>query len=247
LIEEYDISEKDGIYGWQTRHPVIASTIAQYKYADQDELFGLLQSVIGNLNPTIYVELRTIRDLCSEQGIGRVIDAARRIRLYRDLIAVAPGERIPRHRLIAELLRLDDLEGVDYAIRAAEKDVGTDSPISRYEVRLALRRAFVTVGIMDEDRRALMYQASTLALKNIERARDDKYSYFAYADVGLAIVETFGEAEILDDAIGKMRVASEFILDPHFLTELARLEQERQRIVGTIPPDQIPMGFPDFN
>src|SRR5262249_33674406 len=161
----YDISQEDGLYGWQTRHQVIAETIAQYKYADQEELVSLLKSVVENLNPAVYVELRTIRDLCSEQGIGRVADAHKRLELYSALIAMAPGERIPRHRLIGELLRLDDLNGAEFAIKAAEKEVGLDSPISRYNVRLALRRAFVTVGIMDEDRRALMYQASALALK----------------------------------------------------------------------------------
>lgn len=243
LIEEYDISAEDGIFGWQTRHPVIAAIIANYKYADQEEFFGLLQSIISNLNPAVYIELRTIRDLCNDQGIGKILDPNRRIELYRGLIAIAPGERIPRHRLIGELLRLDDIDAAEYAIKEAEHDVGIDSPISRYTVRLALRRALKTPGIMEEDRRALMYQASTLALKNIERAKHDKYSYFAYNDVGLAIVENFGEVNVLDDAIARMRVAAEFILDPHFLTELTRIEQERQRILGRSSPDQMPIEF----
>jgi GTPase SAR1 family protein len=247
LVEEYDISAEDGLYGWQTRHVVVADTIARYKYADQEELLSLLRSVVENLNPAVYVELRTVRDLCSEQGIGRINDPRGRIELYQALIAMAPGERIPRHRLIAELLRLDELHEAEYAIKAAEKEVGSDSPIRRYSVRLALRRAFVTAGIMDEDRRALMYQASALALKSIGRAKEDKYGYFAYGDVGLALVETFGEVKVLDDAIARMRVAAEFILDPHFATELTKLEQERQRITGSTPPDQIPIEFPISN
>jgi hypothetical protein len=36
LGEEYDIQPEDGLYGWQTRHPVIATTIARYKFADQE-------------------------------------------------------------------------------------------------------------------------------------------------------------------------------------------------------------------
>jgi SIR2-like domain len=237
LVDEFDISQENGLYGWQTRHPVIASTIARYKYANQDELFNLLKSVASNLNPTVYIELRTIRDLCSEQGIGRVTDPHRRLELYQTLIGMAPGERIPRHRLIGELLRLDDLNGAEHAIRAAEREVGLDSPISRYSVKLALKRAYLTPGIMEEDRKALMYQASNLALKGIDRNKQDKYAYFAYADVGSALAERFAEYGVLDDAIDRMRTAAEFILDPHFLTELATLEQGRQRMVQQAPTD----------
>jgi hypothetical protein len=35
--------------------------------------------------------------------------------------------------------------------------------------------------------------------------------------VGLALFENFSEVDVLDDAIARMRVAAEFILDPHFL------------------------------
>ncbi len=231
LVEELDISPENGLYAWQTRHPVIASTIARYKYANQDELFNLLKSVASNLNPTVYIELRTIRDLCSDQGIGRLTDPHRRLEIYQSLISMAPGERIPRHRLIGELLRLGNLNGAEHAIRAAEREVGLDSPISRYSVKLALERAFVTPGIMDEDRKALLYQASSLALKGIDRNKQDKYGYFAYADVGRALAERFAEYGVLDDAILQMQAAAEVILDPHFLGELTLLEQERQRMV----------------
>lgn len=78
-----------------------------------------------------------------------------------------------------------------------------------------------------------MYQASTLALRGIERSKDDKFTYFACADVGTALMERFGEVDVLDDAILRMQAAAEFILDPHFLTELARLEGERRRIFSS--------------
>jgi hypothetical protein len=69
---------------------------------------------------------------------------------------------------------------------------------------------------MDEDRRALMHQASASRSQgHRSRPKKDRYSYFAYGDVGLALVETFGEVATLDDAIARMRVAAEFILDPH--------------------------------
>ena len=53
IIEEYDINESMGLYGWETRHLVIAQLIAGYKFSDQAELEQLIGRVIENLNPAI--------------------------------------------------------------------------------------------------------------------------------------------------------------------------------------------------
>lgn len=230
LVDEYDIAPQDGLYGWSTRHLVIAQTIARYKYADQDELYSLLRRVISGLNPTIYVELRTLRDICSwEFGIGRLTEDAHQIELYELLIRLAPGERIPRHRLIAKLLRLGRLETASQAIRSAEESVGLDSPINRYKVRLALDRASRTEGILDEDRLAMIREAQRIALRGLEKHPNDKYSYNAYAEVGLALAERSKDASVLDDAIVKMRDAAEKILDPHLGDFLHNFERDRRR------------------
>ena len=118
LVDEYDIDPNGGIYGWSTRHPVIAQIIAVYKFADQDELFRLFDRVVSGLIPSISVELRTLRDICnSEFGTGRLTDNMRQMELYRRLVDLAPGERIPRHRLIARLIHVGEFEKADHEIR----------------------------------------------------------------------------------------------------------------------------------
>lgn len=235
IVEEYDITSDQGIFGWSTRHEVIAQTIAHYKFSAQDEVFELLKTVIENINPSVYIELRTIRDLCNREfGINRLQDLDRRQQLYRYLIRIAPGERVPRHRLIANLLDSGDLTEVSREIRNAEDEVGPDSVFNRYKVRLVIRRAAETAGIMPEDRRALLREAERLAVKGIDRWSTDKYSFIIYADVGVAYAETMGgDASILDESLARMRKAVEVILDPQLSDSLQSFERTRRRFAGS--------------
>ncbi len=66
VVSEFDISARSGIYGWSTRHPLIAQTIAKYKYADQLDLEALFRTLVDNLNPSVYIEVETARALCAE-------------------------------------------------------------------------------------------------------------------------------------------------------------------------------------
>lgn len=234
IVEEYDITPNEGIFGWSTRHEVIAQTIANYKFSAQDEIFELLKSVIESLNPSVYIELRTIRDLCNRDfGINRLQDPDRRQQLYRYLIRIAPGERVPRHRLISNLLDGGDLNEVSREIKNAEEDVGSDSVFNRYKVRLTIRRAAETTGIMSEDRRALLREAERLALKGIDRWSTDKYSFMIYADVGVAYAETIGgDTSILDDALARMKKAVDAILDPQLSDSLQGFERTRRRFTA---------------
>jgi hypothetical protein len=50
IVDEYTISEPDGLYGWATRHELIAEMIARYKYSGQEELRELLHRVVAELN-----------------------------------------------------------------------------------------------------------------------------------------------------------------------------------------------------
>jgi hypothetical protein len=137
LVDEYEIRPEDGLYGWRTRHEVAAQVLTRYKYADEDEFHNLLREVIDSLNPILWLERRTLNDLCNtELGIRRLSDPRARIGLYQMLIDKAPGERVPRHRLIYELLSMQALNEAELAIRDAEQSVQIDSPIYRYRVRL---------------------------------------------------------------------------------------------------------------
>lgn len=242
LVDEYDIFPDDGIFGWRTRHEVIAETLTRYKYADQDQLFSLLTQVIGTLNPTVWLELRTLSDLCNSKfGIQRLADPDRKQALYTRLIDKAPGERIPRHRLIAELLHSENLSAAEQAIVSAERSVGLDSPIHRYKVLLHLRRARGTEGLLEEDRRALVLEARRLAHEGIRRFPKDKYAYTVFEDVGRTFYELTKDPCFLDEAISVMRKGYEETFDPDLASRLRTLERERPPL-GEPPPAASPPG-----
>ena len=46
IVHEYTINEREGLYGWKSRHQVIASIIARYKYPDVNKLSELFSLVI---------------------------------------------------------------------------------------------------------------------------------------------------------------------------------------------------------
>lgn len=230
IIDEYDIRPKDGIYGWTTRHIVIARKITDYKFSGIKELTKLFKDIIENLNPSVAVELQSVRDLCdAEFGIGRLGDAKTRKELYESLIAVAPAERIPWHRLVRELLDEGDFEGTEYAIRDAMEAVGKDAPIDRYRVRLLMMRAIKTSGIMEVDRLAMLRKAYELAIKNTDAHNWDKYSFVTLCDVAVQLVQRGETDHLLGEAIAKLRDAAERIQDPDMQRQVRQFEEIRAR------------------
>jgi len=102
IIHEYTISDREGIYGWKGRHPVITSIISKYKMSDEKEYYKLFETVIDNIIPTYDVEIKTIKQLCSfDDGITRFSDKHMRNKLLRKMISKVPGERVPRHPPVA--------------------------------------------------------------------------------------------------------------------------------------------------
>lgn len=231
IVDEFEINNRDGIYGWSTRHIVIARKITEYKFSSTEELERLFKKIITNINPSIHTELQSIRDICdTEFGISRLGDLEIRKRLYRQLIDVAPAERIPWHRLIRELLNENALEETEYLIRDAIEAVGRDAPIDRYQVRLLVSRSENTTGISDGDRLALLRKAYDLALRNTSRHKNDKHSYRVFCEVAIKLVEKGESSHLLSEAIKKMREGTESILDPDMSRELRRFEDVYYRI-----------------
>jgi hypothetical protein len=215
IVDEYTISEKNGIFGWSTRHPVIARRITEYKFSGAEELMKLFEAVIDNLNPAESIELQTVRAICDNDfGIGRIGDANTRRSLYSKLTSPAPGERIPWHRLIRELRNEDDHETTEYVIRDAEAAVGVDAPIARFKIRLIVARAKHTKGISRPDRLAMLRHAYEQASRNAEFDRFDKYSFSVLCDVAVEIADMGGGKYLLDEAVNLMRQAASRILDP---------------------------------
>src|ERR1035441_1380952 len=231
IISEYDIQPFNGLYGWATRHEVIADTIASYKFSDSDELYSLINRLIEGINPTVWLELETARAICTtEWGIPRVGDNHKQVELFKKVIAVLPAERIPRRRLIRKFLDGGELDRADQEILRAHENIGEDGIVARYRVILNLQRAETTPGILNEDRVAMLKSARTLALKCINDSSRDRYNYRALADVAVAFARRTNDLSFLDEAIEHMKTAENEILDPELARERRQYEQTRREI-----------------
>lgn len=225
VVNEYDIDSGQGLYGWATRHDVIARVIATYEYADQSELRSLIERLIDGLNPTLHIEIETARSIATDaMGIGRVADIEEQWRLLRRLIRVVPGERIPRRRLIRSLLNHDRLPEADREIVNFRRDVGSDDIVNRYAAILAMHRAEQTPGIREEHRKAMLTEAQSLAEKCIQKDPRDRYNYRTLADIGQVFVRRYGEVDVLGDAVDRMKAVEDEMGDPEFARERRRLE-----------------------
>jgi len=231
IITEYTINERRGLFGWRGRHEVIAETLTSYKFADQEETYNLFERIINNLKPTYDIEVRTIRDMCDmKQGIGRLTDRKRQNYLLRRMISIAPAERVPRHRLIFNLIDQGQLEEAETEIRIFERELGDDAPVLRYKVKLALRRAENAKGILLEHRAAMIRKAASLAEHGIRAYSNDKNVYRTYCEVGLSFLRLTGDWEIYDFAISKAKEAEQTLLDPELRRIIATFEGLAQRI-----------------
>lgn len=229
IVDEYDIDPDEGLYGWTTRHHVIARIISTYKYANQTELYSLIESLIDGLNPTVYIELETGRAIASESmGIARLTDVGEQRQLLSRLTNVVPAERTPRRRLIRSLLRSGELGEAERQIGLFEQAIGNDTIVNRYKAMLAMQRAEATQGILDEDRQAMLLEAQSLALKCIYGNPMDRYNYRVLGDIGLMFRNRFDDTSILDQAIDLMRDAGSDIGDPDFIQERQQLESSRR-------------------
>jgi hypothetical protein len=231
IITEYTINEKHGLYGWKGRHEVVVTTLTKYKYASQDESYRLFKTIVENLNPSYDIEIRTIRDMCDmKTGIGRIADRTRQNYLLRRMISLAPGERVPRHRLIWNLIEMGEFEEADRETRIFERELRTDSPLRRYKVKLALRRAERTKGIMNEDRAAIVREAAALAEQAIRIYGNDKNEYQTFCEVGIAFQRLTGNWEIFDSAMSKAKEAEGTLLDPDLRRIISTFEGLAHRI-----------------
>ncbi len=231
IITEFTISERDGIYGWRGRHPVITDIIAQYKVPDVDEYFKIFEEVIDSINPSYDIEIRTIRQLCGfEKGIGRLPDKHKRNVLLRKMISKAPGERVPRHRLIRYLIDINQLEKAETEIRLFENDFKADGPVHRFKIMLLLARAERTPGILEEDRKVILANARDYAMRVVEKYKDNKDMLRTYCDVGIEIFKKENDMTVFDDAMLKLKDAEERIGDPDITSIIINCQRKLSSI-----------------
>jgi hypothetical protein len=230
IVSEYTLSEKDGIYIWHGRHSVVVDILTAYKFNDQGEYFTLIDCIISKLNLTLNVEIRTLRDLCDMHvGIGRITDKKRQNVLFRRMISAAPNERVPRHRLIRNLIDQEEYDQAETEIRIFDKELKSDAPVTRYKVLVHLRRAETTKGIMQEDRGAIVMRAASIAQEALKRYREDKNLYAVYCEAGLAYYKHTGRWNVFDEAMAELKDAENRILDPEVGRLISKYEGVSQR------------------
>lgn len=230
IINEYAIDERYGIFGWRCRHPVISGIITKFRYKSIDETVDLFDRVIDKISPTYDIEIRTIRDLCNlETGISRIPDLETQNRLFRKMISNAPGERVPRHRLIRNLINQGAFDKADTEIRVFNKDFGSDGPVHRYKVKLMMGRAIRTPGLLDEDRLTILEQAREMAVAGVSRFPHNKSILSVFAELGIEFFKRTGSYEVFDAAIKELKLAEEQLGDPDITAIISRYER---RVAG---------------
>lgn len=234
IINEYDVNVHEGVYGWRVRHYVIAGIVAKYKFYDGDKLIELFRKVIDNISPTYDIEIMTIRELCNiGSGLSVIPDKTVQNTLLRRLMSIAPGERVPRHRLIRNLIDMGEFEQAEAEIRIFEKDFGRESPVARYRILLMTARAVNTPGLMREDRLVILGQARELAVATAIRYDGNKYVLGVYCELGIETFKITGLHDVFDEAMGLLKKAETRLGDPDISKLISRYQR---RISGQTGP-----------
>lgn len=226
IIHEYDVDEPAGIFGWKTRHGIIASIIAKAKFHNKDHVIDLFDRVIGCISPTFPIEVRTINELCNiDTGLPRIADKEIQNRLLRKMMSIAPGERVPRHRLIRNLISMGQYEKAETEIRLFEKDFRSDSPVFRYKILLLIARATKGPGLMEQDRLAIMEDAYNLASLGVSKYPQNRHIISALAELGIEYYKRTKNFQYYDEAISLLHEAEQSTGDPDISRLIAKLER----------------------
>lgn len=231
IIEERTVDTKNGIYSWSVRHSVIADIIARYKLSGESEIYELLDTVVSNLNPTYPIELLSMDEVCSPQGgFSKIYDRRKQNILLRKMISLAPTRRVPRHRLITNLIHLNEFGPAETEIRLFENELRIDGPVHRYKVRLLVERAKQSEFLMTEDRAAITREACVLAATGVQRFSNDKNMFEVYLRAAMAYFKFSNDPSALDDALIAAESAYEQILDPELRRTIMHYKNEVREI-----------------
>lgn len=241
VVFERVVDSRRGIFGWETRHDVIATVIARVKFADQAEIKDLFFDLIDGLNPSIAIEVDTAVALATEEmGISRLTVFGDQIAAYRRLIAVIPSHRTPRRRLVKLFLSRDMLPEASNEIATAERAVGSDVVLQRYKAQVALRKSETITLVEDADRRAILLDAENIIRSCISKYGPDLYSYETLGRVGLALAERFNDFDVIDDAITLLSEFERDNGDPQIQIIRRRLSDRLRHLTTgqqTVEPD----------
>ncbi|MET4703391.1 SIR2 family protein [Frigoribacterium sp. UYMn621] len=228
IVFEQVIDTRQGIYGWQTRHDVIASIIAKLKFADQAELEQLLLNLIDGLNPSVRLELETAIAIATEEGgIQRITNFDTQVSLYRRLINTIPAHKTPRRRLVRLYLDKDLLPEATQEILSSERAVGQDPVLMRYKGQVGLRKAEGMKQVEESDRKAMLLDAENIIRRCIDKYGRDLYSYVTLGQIGLALARRFGDFRAADDAI-------EYLIEYEVVNGDPQIQQRRRELQDSL-------------
>lgn len=227
IIHEKSYDSKSGIYTWKGRHAVISEIVTKYKMSDMKEYYSILDNVIDNIIPTYDIEIMTLRQLCDfGSGISIFNDKIVRNKLLRKMISKAPGERLPRHRLIRYLIDLGHFEKAETEIKLYKQDFKSDGAVSRFKIILTMERAVKSPGIMKEDRIKILEMAKDQSISALDHFQDNKHILRTYCDVGIQYYNMTANNAIFNDAIQKLRDAEARAYDPDITDLIVKYERK---------------------
>lgn len=236
IIHERSVDEKQGVYVWTGRHRVISEIIAEYKYFKEHDRYKLLSDVIDAIQPSYDIELKTIREICSDTGgIQNIPDKKKQNILLRKMLSIAPRERVPRHKLIRNLIDLGAYDVADTEVRLFENDFRLDGPAARYKIDLALARAVHSPGLMNEDRIVLLEKAAEIAYEATQRFRLNKQVLSSYCEVGVQLFRFTGEDPVFLQALEQLRNAEQKTADTDITRRIVRYEHRIANLRGPEP------------
>jgi len=205
---------------------VIAGIIAKYKFSDTSQVIDLFEKVINQISPTYDIEIRTIRELCNiESGLAVIPDKRIQNRLLRTMMSIAPGERVPRHRLIRNLIDLGEFEKAESEIRIFEKDFRRDGPVVRYRILLMIARATQSPDLLHEDRVVILEQAREFAASASDQYETNKTVLGAYCELGVETFKLTGSHSVYDDSMKRIKKAEARLGDPDITKMIVKYQR----------------------
>lgn len=235
MVEEHDFDAAHGIYTWQGRHPVISEIIRRAKFSDPAEFLSLLDSFIDNVNPSYEIERHNLVEACDRNGIGRLSAKDSQNFLFRKIISKAPTLRVPRHRLVSNLIGSSEFEQAANEIRIFESDLNSDGPITRLKALLFMRRAQQTKGLMADDRISMLQEALAILYDGITKFRNDRRLYETACDVGLQLLKFGAGWKSFDEALRTFESRAEDSADTEFARSVQTYKIKARQIQNGEP------------
>lgn len=219
----------EGVFQWKTRHIRIANIIAASKFSRRERA-SLFEKVILTINPSSRVERQFCAQLCNSDIGIESLPPKEQTHLYRLLSDALPGERVPRHRLIRNLIREKNLGEAEVALAEA-RDMGiNDSVIHRYDVYLNVEKAETLEFLEQSDRLNLLETAVSKATNSLTRRPDDMYNYESLCRASLSLVLNGGPLQELEDAVERLRGGYKALGDDLMLNWIGKYDSELLRL-----------------